>query len=96
MNNKEWFSSVPYEIKHPDPKSNLRIAQDENIFNLSLVDFLDHLQTTGAFNRNPTPEHMEKQLNDFLNQQLRVCRKEAGYFIKNIVPVFLKDELKEV
>lgn len=94
MNYKEWFSTVPDHIKHPDPKSNLIIPQDEPIFNLSLLDLLDHLQTTGAFNRNPTAEHMEKQLNDFLNEQLRVCRKEAGYFIKNIVPVFMKGELK--
>jgi hypothetical protein len=88
---REFMQSVPDSIM----LDHKYIAHDDNIFNLNMNDFILDLENSSEFYHDRTKETMEKVLNQLVKEQIEVLKNDAAWYIKNVMPIFLKGEFNK-
>ena len=94
----EWFSTVPDTVVVPEKIewSGSRIVCDnDTIHAYTLNNLLLSLQCSSEFHNNPTPENLERVAKQLLNDAIDTMRQDGLYYIKHVLPLFLKKELKQ-
>ena len=97
MSKKEWFDSVENSIIVEAPPNrwggSSLVSRNDMVFTLGIDELLNMLETTGKFYENPTKENMIKIAKEYMETQIEVLRMDAAAYIKEALPLFLKNEL---
>lgn len=88
---KEFMDNIPDSVL----VNGKIVVDDESIFSMDVSEFIRVLENSREFYENPTKEVMIKVLKQYLKEQIEVLKEDAGWYIENAMPEFLKGDLHE-